>query len=774
MQVHLTARLENGDGVPRPCPGGHPPRLPSAGGGVGIADSSAGGGGGSGGEEDTTWLSHDGHLDILIGRTLHHVSPDGGCTIHGELQQLLIAAPPPASSGAYPMAPDARGSGKATTGEGIDASASSFRAARRRRAQQAAMLSTVDLMAAAVVEAGLASASATPADASAAAGPAAKSGAIVRVASASGGATAPALAAPLALLPPPPPRTRSFWWSVCHDRDVARFAIMMFLTGTFLFVELIVGVVAGSVALQADAFHMLSDVLSLAVGFHAVRSSRKTATKHATFGLARFEVVGALVNGVFLMATCLGIFLEVLQRFVSLDSAAEHAVDDPKLVMIVAGGGRGDNPGGALGVLGGGGGGAGPRPRGGGGAGGGPGGAAGARGGSGGGQRRRARPRSARRATHSHSHAHGDGAAVAAVEHGHSHDGGGDHGHSHDGGGDHGHSHDGGAEDHGHSHDGGGDHGHSHDGGAEDHGHSHGDGGGVEHGHSHGHGGGGKGKKGGKKARRPRMNMNVYGVLLHIAGDALGSIAVLVAGAIMQFTTWPRRELADPLASLVIVFIILSSSTSLVRRSGNILLQKVPPHIDMEALRRRVLAVPGVLSVHDFHVWQLDDEKVIGSLHILMDRRAGNYRQVQDEVKGVLHAAGIHASTVQPEYLSVAVQSRLEALERVPAAAGAAAALSPIALPALGCTPLPVPSSSPPPLLAPLSSGGAFDKAVLLAAVDACDDIVCSEGCVKASCCPAPAAPAPAPPASAHATGGAAAAPGTSGTSAGAPAAPPV
>jgi zinc transporter 1 len=90
------------------------------------------------------------------------------------------------------------------------------------------------------------------------------------------------------------------------------------------------GYAVHSLALVADAFHMLNDVLSLCVGLWAVRVANSGSSKMYTYGWQRAETLGALVNGVFLVALCLSIFLEAIQRFVE-----PQIVTNPKLVMIV-------------------------------------------------------------------------------------------------------------------------------------------------------------------------------------------------------------------------------------------------------------------------------------------------------------------------------------------------------------------------------------------------------------------------------------------------------
>lgn len=108
-----------------------------------------------------------------------------------------------------------------------------------------------------------------------------------------------------------------------------RLLSMFTLTTTFFFVEIIVGYVTNSVALVADSFHMLSDVIALVIAFLSVQMSPKKWSKN-TFGWARAEVLGALVNAVFLVALCFSILVEALKRFYESDK-----IHNPVLILYV-------------------------------------------------------------------------------------------------------------------------------------------------------------------------------------------------------------------------------------------------------------------------------------------------------------------------------------------------------------------------------------------------------------------------------------------------------
>merc|ERR1719461_2447707 len=108
-----------------------------------------------------------------------------------------------------------------------------------------------------------------------------------------------------------------------------RLVSMFGLTGAFFLVEIIVGYLTNSMALVADSFHMLSDIAALVIAFISVRMAPKSWSKN-TFGWARAEVLGALVNAVFLVALCFSITVESLKRFYE----PEH-IHNPQMILWV-------------------------------------------------------------------------------------------------------------------------------------------------------------------------------------------------------------------------------------------------------------------------------------------------------------------------------------------------------------------------------------------------------------------------------------------------------
>ncbi|HJW56803.1 MAG TPA: cation diffusion facilitator family transporter, partial [Burkholderiaceae bacterium] len=90
--------------------------------------------------------------------------------------------------------------------------------------------------------------------------------------------------------------------------------------------------------------------------------------------------------------------------------------------------------------------------------------------------------------------------------------------------------------------------------------------------------------------------------LVHVLGDLLGSVAALVAGAVVYFTGWLQ---IDPLLSLLVSILILKSTFGVLRESYHFLMEGVPHHIDYLQVGEDLAAVNGVLSVHDLHVWEM-------------------------------------------------------------------------------------------------------------------------------------------------------------------------
>jgi cobalt-zinc-cadmium efflux system protein len=143
-----------------------------------------------------------------------------------------------------------------------------------------------------------------------------------------------------------------------------------------------------------------------------------------------------------------------------------------------------------------------------------------------------------------------------------------------------------------------------------------------------------------------RTGMAVRAVFVHVISDLIGSVGVLVAGALVYFTGWTR---ADPAVSILIGGLVLYSSWGLVREGVDILMESVPSHIDLDELRTDLLAVSGTEEVHDLHVWCLTSRQLALSAHAVVNSGA-DQDQVLAEMSHLLeHKFNIRHMTVQLE-----------------------------------------------------------------------------------------------------------------------------
>ena len=141
-------------------------------------------------------------------------------------------------------------------------------------------------------------------------------------------------------------------------------------------------------------------------------------------------------------------------------------------------------------------------------------------------------------------------------------------------------------------------------------------------------------------------SLNVRGAYLHVLGDALSSVGVVVAALAVVATGW---ALADPLASAAIALIILPRTWGLLRQAVNVLLEGTPTHLDLAEVEAALVRVDGVRRVHDLHVWTLTSGREAMSAHVVV-ADVGESDRLLRELHAVLHARfGIDHTTVQLE-----------------------------------------------------------------------------------------------------------------------------
>jgi cobalt-zinc-cadmium efflux system protein len=278
-----------------------------------------------------------------------------------------------------------------------------------------------------------------------------------------------------------------------HDTNERRIGIAALITGLFMGAEIVGGVISGSLALLADAGHMLTDFASLSLAWFGFRLARRPADWMRTYGFDRFQVLIAFTNGAALFAIAAWIVYEAVERL-----STPRPVEGGIMVVVAL-----------LGLL----------------------------------------------------------VNVAAFM--------------------------------------------------------------LLHG-------------------ADRENLNVKGAAVHVLGDLLGSVAALVAGAVILFTGWTP---IDPLLSILVAAIILRSGWTVVMDSGHILLEGAPPELDTRDIGPDLAAnVPGVIGVHHVHVWSITQERQMVTLHACVeDDREGD--QMVKAIKQRLHARfGLDHATIEIEH----------------------------------------------------------------------------------------------------------------------------
>ncbi|MCF8466304.1 MAG: cation diffusion facilitator family transporter [Sneathiella sp.] len=161
--------------------------------------------------------------------------------------------------------------------------------------------------------------------------------------------------------------------------------------------------------------------------------------------------------------------------------------------------------------------------------------------------------------------------------------------------------------------------------------------------------------------RGDKDNVNMQGALIHIMGDMLGSVAAIAAAIIIMLTGWMA---ADPLLSVLVAVIILKSAYSLVRRSGHILLEGTPDHLDMMLIRDKLIAyLPEIVDVHHMHAWSLTAEKPIVTMHIQIEPAADLATTLKQVNAFLLSEFEIDHATIQLEHGACAESSMVGADE---------------------------------------------------------------------------------------------------------------
>jgi len=400
---------------------------------------------------------------------------------------------------------------------------------------------------------------------------------------------------------------------VRREEVLRRLTAASILCASFLVVEVIGGILAGSLAVLSDAAHLFADLASFAVAIAAsYLASLPPSDKH-TYGLKRSEALAALFSMVSLAIVSIGLAFEAFHRlwpfvrsFYSDAQTAESEPVDGKLMTLIA----------SIGVC--------------------------------------------------------VNIALAFIlgAENHVHLPGADHGHSHS----HEHVDSHVAEErmeigegHGHNSDSNDGHDHSH--GHQSEGHGHNSGSNHDHDHSHGHQGSHASETDplcspdkkelhvsevvhideipppslphGNDHHNEEQNVNLRAAYLHVLGDLAQSVAVVIAGIVIWAK--PSYAVVDPICTLLFAFLVFCSTISVIRSSISVLLEEVPPNVSWIKVHDAISSVAGVSNVHDLHIWSISHGEPALSVHVT----AEHPENALVDIHRVCCQNGLNHSTIQ-------------------------------------------------------------------------------------------------------------------------------
>jgi cobalt-zinc-cadmium efflux system protein len=148
--------------------------------------------------------------------------------------------------------------------------------------------------------------------------------------------------------------------------------------------------------------------------------------------------------------------------------------------------------------------------------------------------------------------------------------------------------------------------------------------------------------------RDRKKDLNLKGAYLHLMVDALVSVGVVVAGIVMTYTDWLW---IDPLISLIIMVVILSSTWNLLRDSIKLSMDAVPANIDIDQVKAIALRQPAVKDIHHIHVWAMSTAENALTAHLVVAESTSHTEisKVKDEFRHELEHLGIQHATLETE-----------------------------------------------------------------------------------------------------------------------------
>ncbi|MGD9592262.1 MAG: cation diffusion facilitator family transporter [Candidatus Berkiella sp.] len=144
-----------------------------------------------------------------------------------------------------------------------------------------------------------------------------------------------------------------------------------------------------------------------------------------------------------------------------------------------------------------------------------------------------------------------------------------------------------------------------------------------------------------------KKDINLRGAFLHLASDALVSLAVVLGSVAILYTQWVW---IDPALCIGISVLIVLSSWSLFRESINLILHAVPEHIETEKVRAFILSHPTIIAVHDLHIWAISTSETALSAHVVVSELAQDNVLLSNLSEALLHQFSIQHATIQIEH----------------------------------------------------------------------------------------------------------------------------
>lgn len=146
---------------------------------------------------------------------------------------------------------------------------------------------------------------------------------------------------------------------------------------------------------------------------------------------------------------------------------------------------------------------------------------------------------------------------------------------------------------------------------------------------------------------RGHEDLNIKSAWLHVIGDTLSSVGVIISGIVVLATGWTY---ADPVAGIIIGTIIVIGGLRVVREAAGIFLEMVPKGFDVEEIARKISVFPEVMGIHDIHVWSLAHKNIAFSAHVWVhDQRLSDLEPLRRNIEELLRSMNINHILLQFE-----------------------------------------------------------------------------------------------------------------------------